>query len=85
MMGTPLLTNAIEIAAAYLFYICQNHPFIDRNKRTALATCLVFLSENDLLHNERLNVDVWERLTLDIASGAIDRFEATKRIRKLIK
>jgi death-on-curing protein len=32
-----------EMAAAYLFHIVQNHPFIDGNKRTGLATCLYFL------------------------------------------
>ncbi|MFZ3375946.1 MAG: Fic family protein [Chthoniobacterales bacterium] len=41
MMGQPLISGPIEIAAAYLFYLCRNHPFIDGNKRTALASCLV--------------------------------------------
>jgi death on curing protein len=35
-------------AAAYAFHICQNHPFVDGNKRTALATALVFLSLNGI-------------------------------------
>ena len=52
MMGQTLFTDPLEIAAAYLFYLCRNHPFVDGNKRTALATCLVFLSENGLLPNE---------------------------------
>ncbi len=30
-------------AAAYLFHICKNHPFVDGNKRTALAACEVFI------------------------------------------
>ncbi len=33
-------------AAAYLFHICQNHPFADGNMRTALAAALVFLDLN---------------------------------------
>lgn len=49
MLGQPLISDPIEIAAAYLFYICRNHPFMDGNKRTALAACLVFLHANDLL------------------------------------
>jgi len=49
MMGQPLISDPLEIAAAYLFYICRNHPFLDGNKRTALAACLVFLEENGLL------------------------------------
>jgi len=47
-MGQPLISDSIEIAAAYLFYICRNHPFLDGNKRTALAACLVFLETNQL-------------------------------------
>ena len=35
-----------EIAAAYLFHLCSNHPFADGNKRVALATCIVFLRMN---------------------------------------
>jgi len=84
MLGKPLLSDPFEIAAAYLFYLCQNHPFVDGNKRTALATCLVFLSENELLPNEKLDADVWEKLTLDVASGAIDRHQTTVRLRKLL-
>lgn len=47
--GDPLLTNTIEIGAAYLFYLYRNHPFVDGNKRTALAACLVFLQINGAL------------------------------------
>ena len=34
------------MAAAYAYHLCQNHPFIDGNKRTALASSLVFLDIN---------------------------------------
>ena len=37
MMGEPLISDPVEIAAAYLFYLCRNHPFVDGNKRVALA------------------------------------------------
>ena len=36
------------MAAAYLFYLCKNHPFVDGNKRAALGACLVFLRLNGL-------------------------------------
>ena len=85
IMGTPLITDPIEVAAAYLFYICGNHAFVDGNKRTALATCLVFLSENDLLSDEFLDTDAWESLTLDVAAGKLSRDAVTKRLRKLLK
>jgi death on curing protein len=84
MMGKPLFTDPVEIAAAYLFYLCRNHPFVDGNKRTALATCLVFLSENDLLSEEILEVEAWEALTLDVAASRIDREQTTKRLKELL-
>ena len=85
MMGQPLFSDPVEVAAAYLFYLCQNHPFVDGNKRAALATCLVFLSENGLLPDENLDMDAWEKLTLGVASGKLDRAQATKVLRKLVK
>jgi death-on-curing protein len=84
MMGGPLFTDPLEIAAAYLFYLCRNHPFVDGNKRTALAMCLVFLSENDLLRDEKLDVEAWEGLTLNVAASRLDREQTTKRLRKLL-
>lgn len=85
MMGEPLISNPVEIAAAYLFYLCRNHPFVDGNKRTALATCLVFLSENGLLPDEKLDTDAWEALTLAVAASELDREQTTVRLRKLLK
>jgi death-on-curing protein len=82
MMGKPMFSEPVEVAAAYLFYLCRNHPFIDGNKRTALATCLVFLYENGYLSQEKLDVDAWEQLVLDVAASRIDREETTKRLGK---
>ena len=84
MFGKPLLEDPIEVAAAYLFYLCNNHPFMDGNKRVALATCLVFLSANGLLPTEQLDPDAWERLTLDVASGQLDRAETAARLHHLL-
>jgi len=52
------------MAAAYAYHICQNHPFVDGNKRVALASSLVFLDingyefncNNEKLYNEIMNV-----------------------------
>lgn len=85
MMGAPLISDPFETAAAYLFYLCKNHPFVDGNKRCALATCLVFLSENGLLPDEHLDTDAWESLTLDVTASRIDRDQTTARLRKLVK
>jgi len=45
--GNNLHKTVPAMAAAYAFHICQNHPFIDGNKRVALASSLVFLDINE--------------------------------------
>jgi death on curing protein len=72
-----------EVAAAYLFYLCKNHPFIDGNKRAALGACLVFLRLNDF--EPQADGPEWEDLTMAIASNQLDREQATQTIRKLVK
>jgi death-on-curing protein len=46
--GQSPYKDLTDVAAANLFYVCRNHPFIDGNKRAALAACLVFLRLNGL-------------------------------------
>lgn len=85
--GEPLLKDAVEMAAAYLFYFCRNHPFNDGNKRTALAACLVFLEGNGRLPDAgapQRHVDAWEALVLDVAASRLDRDGTTKRLRSLL-
>lgn len=85
--GKALIKGGIEIAAAYLFYLCRNHPFLDGNKRTALAACLVFLESNDLLRDPQTpsrNTDAWEALVLDVAASRLDRQQTTTRLRQLL-
>jgi death-on-curing protein len=86
--GEPLMKDGIEIAAAYLFYLCRNHPFVDGNKRTALAACLVFLESNEMLSGSAAperEVDAWEALVLDVAASRLDREQTTSRLRQLLK
>lgn len=45
--GEFLHTTIYEMAAAYAFHICKNHPFLDGNKRTAYSVMLLFLGLND--------------------------------------
>jgi death on curing protein len=85
MMGRRLISDPIEIAAAYLFYLCRNRPFIDGNERTALASCLVFLETNGLLPFEKLTREDWEPFVLDVAAGRLDRNRTTARSQKLLK
>ena len=81
------MKDGIEIAAAYLYYLCRNHPFVDGNKRTALAACLLFLDANGLLLNPQApssDIDAWESLVLDVAASRLDREQTTSRLKGLL-
>jgi death-on-curing protein len=80
--GEPLYADLAEIAAAYLFYLSCNHPFLDGNKRTALGACLVFLWLNGL--EPPKDGPAWEALTLAVAAGHDKRDEATARLRTIL-
>ena len=86
--GEPVFKDPVEIAAAYLFYLCRNHAFVDGNKRTALAACLVFLEANSLLpdpsYPER-HIDEWESFVLDVAASRLDREQTTAGLKKLLR
>lgn len=80
--GQSPYKDIAEVAAAYLFYLCRNHPFIDGNKRVALGACIVFLRLNGI--EPKADGPDWEDLTLAVAGSAIDRDEATQRLRRLL-
>lgn len=80
--GASLYSDVVEIAAAYLFYLCRNHPFLDGNKRVALGSCLVFLRLNGI--EPTPDGQEWEALTLAVAATSIDRAGVTQFLRKLM-
>ena len=62
-----LHADLFEMAAAYLFHIVQNHPFIDGNKRVGSMAAFTFLKLNGLTLAAS---DVeFERVVLEVASG----------------
>ena len=80
--GNSTFTDTVEIAAAYLYYLCSNHPFIDGNKRVALASCLMVLELNG--YKPTPDSEDWETLTLAVAAGLLTRDEITATLRKLL-
>ena len=80
--GQSVYGSIEEIAAACLFYICRNHPFIDGNKRVALGSCIVFLRLNGIEPSP--DGPDWESLVLDVAASRLDRDATTARLKKLI-
>jgi death on curing protein len=57
-----------EMAAAYLFHLVSNHPFVDGNKRTGLASALTFLNLNSVDYHIA-DKQALEDLVLAVASG----------------
>ena len=62
-------TSLAALAAAYGFGIAQNHPFIDGNKRTALASLIVFLGLNEIEFDAPQ--DQTTAIVLSLAAGEI--------------
>jgi len=71
--GQYLHKTVPAMAAAYAFHICQNHPFIDGNKRVALASSLVFLDINGYELN--CKDEVLFNKIMDMAKGEIKKEE----------
>lgn len=65
--GQFLHSDLCEMAAAYLFHLAQNHPFLDGNKRVAAVAAYIFLALNDL-HMTADNRAYAERV-LSVARG----------------
>ena len=70
-----------EMAAAYLYHIVQNHPFIDGNKRTAFAAALTFLELNG--YGVMGGEDELEAATWKVASGKLDKSGAAAILEKI--
>jgi death-on-curing protein len=78
--GRYLHTDLFEMAAAYLFHITQNHPFIDGNKRTGTVASLVFLSLNDV--GIEADEEEFEKIVMGVAEGKIEKASVAKFLRK---
>ncbi len=71
--GEFLHHTLFEMAAAYLFGICRNHPFVDGNKRTAVAAALTFLEMNGVEINA--GEDDFYALVMGVAEGRVSKAE----------
>jgi death on curing protein len=81
--GRLLHETIFDQAAAYAFHVCQNHPFIDGNKRTALACALVFLDLNGVELQDP-GGELYS-LMIGVASGKKTKTEVSEMFRKLSK
>lgn len=77
--GGYLHEDLAAMAAAYLFHIAQNHPFIDGNKRAAVMSALAFLSVNEV--ELTMALQELEAVTLKVAAGELAKEKLTNWIR----
>jgi death-on-curing protein len=78
--GQYLHVDVFEMAAAYLFHITMNHPFIDGNKRAGATAAFVFLK----LNNRTLTAgeNQFEVIVRAVAEGKLGKDEITKFFQK---
>ncbi len=72
--------DLFAMAAAYLFHIVRNHPFVDGNKRVGAVAAFVFLAINgiDLDAPE----DDYEALVMGVAEGRLGKSDAARFFRQ---
>jgi death-on-curing protein len=63
--------DLFEMAAAYLFHITRNHPFIDGNKRTGVVCALVFLELNGI--GVKASEDSLVEMVMAVAEGKVGK------------
>ena len=79
--GELLHRDLYEMAAAYAFHLCQNHPFVDGNKRTGLSSALVFLELNGISIDDPEGL--LYRAMMDVASGSLEKLALAEILRVL--
>ncbi len=71
--GNYLHPTIHDKAAAYLFHLSQNHPFVDGNKRVAVVSALMFLAMND--YSFDYDEKSLEKMTFSVAKGTLKKTE----------
>ena len=75
-----LHSDLFEMAAAYLFHIARNHPFIDGNKRTGAIAAFVFLKLNQVTLNA--SDREFERIVRTVAEGKTGKAAVAEFLRR---
>lgn len=78
--GQFLHTDIYEMAAAYLFHLVKNHPFVDGNKRVGAVAAFVFLALNGFDFDAP--EDDFAEMALSVAQGDLDKIDVAVFIRR---
>lgn len=81
--GELVHRDLYEMAAAYLFHIVRNHPFVDGNKRAGTLAALVFLDLNGISIEHPS--DALYDLTMAVANGRIEKAAAAAELEQIAK
>lgn len=76
-----LYNDLFEMAAAYIYHISENHPFVDGNKRVALVAGLVFLDFNNIEIDDP-GQELF-KMMMEVASGKSSKEIISNILRKL--
>ena len=74
--GEFLHTSIPAMAAAYLFHLCQNHAFLDGNKRVGANAAITFLLINQW--EPSFDEDELVNLVLSVATGGLCKRRLTE-------
>lgn len=72
-------TDLAALAAAYVYGIARNHPFVDGNKRAAFGALIVFLGLNDI--DFIVPPENASAMILSLAAGEVSEESLTRWIR----
>lgn len=80
--GRLLHDDVPSMAAAYLFHLVKNHPFVDGNKRVGAASANVFL----LMNGSRLTCsnDDYADLVLGVTDSSLSKDDAIEFFRRAV-
>jgi death-on-curing protein len=81
--GRLLHTDIYEMAAAYLFHLVKNHPFVDGSKRTGAVAALIFLALNQF--EVDAPEDEFADMVLAVARGDLDKADVAVFIRRFTR
>ncbi len=80
--GEFLHTTILEMAAAYGFHLCQNHPFLDGNKRTAGMVMFTFLQLNGIEPNA--SEPDYYTVMMSVASGQMSKEQLADWLQEMV-
>ena len=82
--GKFLHKSIFEMAGAYCFHLCMNHPFVDGNKRIGLMSALVFLDINgyELLDEKEMYESILGMIEGKVTKQDFAQFLEDKAVKK---